>query len=228
MKRSIYLVIIAMFFSVFAISQNSMGISGSFNFANISQNGIDNSNFSGIESYTFGTVGVVYKRALDNNWLLNTGLNFSRRGAQSSIMEGVTLFGQTFDVGAKLVHRMDYLEVPAIFEYRINGKDARFSPYIFAGPMMSYETSYNIAVKAHLLVDFNLFDYDVDISNGLFNRFDLSGVAGAGLSFPIGKGQLNVDARYVYGFTDILDDPIIDLDLKHRNIRLGATYMYDF
>jgi len=228
MKRAIYLAIIAMFFSVFAFSQNSVGLSTGFNFANISQNGFDNGEFSGLKHSTFGTIGLVYKRSLDNNWSLSTGFNYSRRGAQSSITEGVVLYGKTFDVGAKLVHKMDYLELPLLFEYRFNGNNTGFSPYVFAGPLLSYERGYNIAVKAHVLIDINLFNYNVDISNGLFNRYDLSGVAGAGLSFPVRTGTINLDARYIYGFTDLLDNPILDFNLKHKNIRLGVSYMYKF
>ncbi len=228
MKKSMYLLLIGMFLSAISFAQNSVGLSAGVNFARISQNGISTGEFSGLDNYTFGTTGILYGRNLDQHWMMITGLNYSRRGAQSFFEQGVTVFDKTYDVGAKLIHKMDYLEIPVLFLYKFNSTENSFSPYIFAGPQFAYESSYTIDVKAHLLVDFNIYQYNVNLSNNIFNRYDLSAVAGAGMSFPVKQGTLNLDARYIYGISDILDNPVVDLNLKHRNIRIGLSYMYDF
>lgn len=229
MKNLVLLVLGFLFIFNMSFAQNSIGISTNMNFATISESGLDNNkDFLGMETANFGTIGINYQRSLDPNWTFVTGLNYARRGGKSKVTENVTLFGQDFEIGARLVHRMAYLEVPALFKYKFNSNKSKVSPFIFFGPQFSYETGYEIGVKAHILVDINLFDYDVDISNGLFNRYDISAVAGGGLAIPIKSGEINLNASYVYGFTDLLDDPVIDFNLKHRNIRVGAAYYYDF
>lgn len=228
MKKSMLFMLLLSFVFANGFAQNRAGFSAGLNFANIDQNGFNTGEFSGLENYTFGTFGLVYGRELDAHWQLLSGFNYSRRGAMSKFDKGISLFGKTYDVGAKLVHKMDYIEIPVLFQYSFNANKNSFTPYIFAGPQFSYESAYNIDIRAHLLVDFNIFSYNVDLANGVFNRYDISAVAGAGMAFPVKKGSLNVDARYVYGITDILDNPIVDLNLKHRNIRIGLSYMYYF
>ncbi len=217
-----------LFFTTQTFAQNSGGISAGINYANISQNGINTSEFSGLNNYTFGTTGIIYGRDLDNHWTLLTGINYSRRGAQSKFEKGVTVFDNTYDIGAKLVHKMDYIEIPVLFLYKFNSGENIFTPYIFAGPQFAYESAYNIDIKAHLLIDINIYKYNVNLSNNIFNRYDLSAVGGAGASFPVRSGSINIDARYIYGISDILDNPLLDLNLKHRNLRMSISYMYDF
>jgi hypothetical protein len=221
------MLLFGLFLSVMSFAQNNVGLFTGLNFAGISQNGISTGEFSGLNNYTFGSAGIIYGRNLDKHWILMTGVNFARRGAESLFEKGITVFDNTYDVGAKLVHKMDYLEIPVLFLYKFNSAKNSFTPYVFAGPQFSYESSYKIDVKAHLLIDFNILRYDVDLSNNIFNRYDLSAVAGAGMSFPVKNGVVNLDARYIYGISDILDNPLLDLNLKHRNIRIGISYMYE-
>jgi len=227
MKKSIYISIIAILFSFASIAQNSVGVTAGLNFATVSHGAVDMTEFSGIDYNTGFVYGIQYKRALDNNWSFVTGLNYARRGGESKLSQDIEIYNRQFEIGAKLEHRMNYIEIPMLFEYSFkNGSGV--TPYIFAGPQMAYESSYEVLVRAHVIVDITLYKYNADLNNKMFNRFDISGVIGTGLSFPLAKGNLNIDARYIQGFSDILDDPILDLNLKHRNIRIGASYLYDF
>lgn len=226
MKKSIYIAIVALLFSYISMAQNSIGVSAGFNFATVSNSNVDLEQFSGIDFNTAFVYGLHYKRGLDENWSMVTGLNYARRGGESRLSQDVDLYGQQFELGAKLEHRMNYVELPLLFEYKFS--NGNVTPYIFAGPQLAYESSYDVLVKAHVLIDLTLYKYSANLNQNMFNRFDFSGVVGAGLSVPLAKGNLNFDARYVHGFTDLLNSPIIDLNLKHRNIRLGASYFYDF
>ncbi len=212
----------------FGFSQSSLGVICSINSAKLSHESFQYDGFLSLDSKIFSSVGIVYKYGFNPNWSVTTGVNYTRRGVESKINESVKVFGMPIEIGAVMVHKMDYVEVPALVEYKFANNNWKIKPYLFAGPMFAYETGYNIGVKANFIVKFNLFDYDVDLDNDVFNKIDISGVAGAGFSIPINKGSINFDARYVYGLTDILDDPIIDLDISHRNLRVSATYLYGF
>ncbi|MGE5356754.1 MAG: outer membrane beta-barrel protein [Deltaproteobacteria bacterium] len=229
MKNLLIVILVSFLFSGILISQNSLGISTNFNFATIKGSGIDtDKDFLNMETANFGTIGINYERMLDPNWTLITGLNYARKGGKSKVSENIELFGQEIELGARLVHRMGYLEVPALFQYKFNSNKSKVSPFIFFGPLFSYETGYEIGVKAHILVDINLFSYDVDLGNDVFNRYDIAAMAGGGLSIPVRKGEIKLNASYVYGFMDVLDDPVLDFNLKHRNIRTGIAYVYNF
>ena len=216
-----------LFVSSTITAQNSIGITTGFNIATISQNGIDNNEFLGIDYATFGTLGINYSRELDANWSVVTGLNYARKGAITNIGKDFELYGYALDIGANVVHRMDYIEIPLMLQYNFKSDKSRITPYFFFGPQLSYETGYEMGFKAHILVDINLYNYDVNIADGTFNRWDVSGIGGAGLAFPLGQGHLDFSASYQYGFTDLLDNPVLDFNLKHRNIRFGAGYYYN-
>ncbi len=230
MKKAIFSMLITLWAIVFGYSQNknSVGIIGSLNYAGLNHNSFQYDGFMSLEKQTFGSFGVIYKRQIDEKWALSTGVNFTRRGVQSNINQSIELYDMPIEVGARLIHKMDYVEMPALVEYKFGNDNWKIRPYVFAGPMVAYESGYNIAAKAHLVVNFNLFDYEVDLGNNTFNRFDVSGVAGGGLSIPVKRGSINIDVRYIHGFSDILDNPIIDLDITHRNLRLSASYVYSF
>ncbi len=225
-SKSIYLALLAILFSTNIIAQHNIGFRTGFNLATMrtSISG-DLAEYAGMSHEIFGTVGLLYKANLDENWAISTGLNYARRGAQTKLNQDLELFDKTFNIGVKLVHKMDYLEVPVLFEYRI--KDAKsVSPYLFAGANFGYELNYNMHFKSHIIIDISLYEYNVDLTNNRFNRFDIAGVVGAGVYVPLGTGNLNFDIRYLHGFTDIVKNTIVDLGLQHRNVRIGAAYYY--
>ncbi len=225
-SKSIYLALLAILFSVNIIAQHNVGFGTGFNLASMRTNLTgDLAEYAGMSHEIFGTVGLLYRAELDENWAISTGLNYARRGAESKLNQDLKLFDKTFNVGVRLTHKMDYLEVPVLFEYRI--KDSKsVSPYLFAGANFGYELNYNMLFKSHIIIDINLYDYNVDLTSNRFNRFDIAGVVGAGVYVPLGVGNLNFDIRYLHGFTDIVKNTVVDLGLQHRNVRIGAAYYY--
>jgi hypothetical protein len=228
MKKLMLSGIISLLFAGLLIAQNGIGISTGINYATMSQDGIEEGEYFRLGHASFGTIGVRYKRELDPNWSLITGLEYARRGAESKIGTDISLFGFDYQIGAKLVHRMDYIEAPVLFQYRFSEDKSRVSPYIFFGPQVSYFSSYEIGVKASFIVNFNIYRYDVDLAGDLFRRLDLAGHAGAGLSVPLKRGELNLQAGYLHSITKVMKNPIIDVNIRHSNIRLGVGYYYDF
>lgn len=228
MKKSMFSVILILLFTGFIFTQSSIGLTAGINYATLSQEGIQEGEYFQLGYAGFGTFGLTYKRQLDPNWSLITGLEYTRRGADSKVGTDISLFSFNFNIGANLIHRMDYIEAPVLFQYRFSEDKSRVSPYIFFGPQVSYFSSYEIGIKADLLVNFNIYRYDVDLAGDLFRRLDLAGHAGAGLSVPMKRGELTLQAGYLHGITKVMKNPIIDLNIKHRNIRLGIGYYYDF
>ncbi len=226
MKKSNYLFILAMFITIYSFGQHSIGIRAGFNLATMNTNLSDNlSEYTGMSHKSFGTLGLLYKASLDENWAISTGINYARRGAETKLNEDLQIFDRNIPIGVKLIHKMDYIEIPILFEYRV--KDSKHvSPYLLAGAYFAYEIKYNMQFKSHFIVDVNLYNYNIDLTNSNFKRFDISGVIGAGVYIPLATGNLNFDVKYLHGFTDILSNTIVDLGMQHSNIRMGMSYYY--
>lgn len=217
------------FFAIAIQGQNSVGFNANINFAYLKIEGFKDNEFASIDFSQFGTAGLAYRRDLDRNWSFETGINYSRKGAKTELGKTLELFQDTpIELGALIVHRMDYFEVPALFQFKINGNKDAVTPFIFFGPQLSYFSQYEMGIKTHVLVDINLYNQNINISQGTFNRWDMSAVIGAGLLIPLKVGDLNLKASYVHGFTQVLNNPIIDFNIKHRNLRIGIGYYYNF
>ncbi|MGY0392322.1 porin family protein [Bizionia sp. KMM 8389] len=93
--------------------------------------------------------------------------------------------------------RVDFIQVPVMFKYRLGSRFA-----IGAGPM--------VGVKIHEYEDgFNNFNY----------------AAAGGIEFMI-TDEFFIDARYHYGFNDLLDNPDSDLEARNRAVQvtLGVKF----
>lgn len=88
--------------------------------------------------------------------------------------------------------RVDYIQAPILFKFRIGNKVA-----LGAGPL--------VGVKVH------------EFEDG-YRNFGFSGVGA--FEFMV-TDEIFIDARYHYGFTNILDDNPAGLEAKNTNIQIG-------
>lgn len=95
--------------------------------------------------------------------------------------------------GKSEAFRIDYIQVPLLVKYELTG-DIR----IALGPQ--------VGVKGH------------DYSNGL-NNFAFSAVGG--VEYGITR-EIFADARYSYGFSNVLDSADTDITAKNSNIQIGV------
>lgn len=89
--------------------------------------------------------------------------------------------------------RVDYIQVPILLKFRLADRIA-----IGAGPL--------VGVKVH------------EFEDG-YNNFGFSGVGA--LEFMI-TDEIFIDARYHYGFTNVLNDNSAGLEAKNTNIQIGV------
>ncbi|WP_242205839.1 porin family protein [Aestuariivivens insulae] len=99
--------------------------------------------------------------------------------------------------GAKTkAFRLDYIQVPAVFKFRLSEK-----LYLGLGPQ--------VGVKVH--------EHEDGIKN-----FAYSGVGG--IEFKLSH-TLFLDARYTYGFSNVLED-YMSFEGKNTNIQFGFGYKF--
>ena len=163
----------------------SIGVRAGLNFANIIVSGPYSTT---ADSRTSFLLGGYTKFMFTDKMGLQPELFYSSLGTKSS----------------GFVQKLNYLSVPIMFRYNINGK-----LHFLVGPQL------NILVAAK------------DISGGqttdvkdAFNSTDFGGVLGVGVDF----GPFNVGARYVAGFTNILKVHPSGYSEKNNVFQLVAGY----
>ena len=130
-------------------------------------------------------------------------------------LEGLfTQKGAAFDqAGFTGTTKLDYVEVPVLFvsstaPFRSSGTSLQF----FAGPSIAFKVS----AKGSTSFDGETMDFD--IPDDAIDRFDLSVVAGAGVTF----GHFLIEGRYTVGLSDINSDASDPTKVKNRSLAVLA------
>lgn len=153
--------------------------------------------------------------------LLRTRKGFTLNEGTSFKVGGVTI-----PVGGKVETDLRYIESPLLIKATFG--NSKLQGYGFAGPSIGYATSGTLLPKATLIVDVNLPKQNIDLTDKMYNRVDLSGIIGVGVQTRIGRSRLFADARYQHGFSKIIENTMIDTSLKNRSVQLTAGYAYVF
>lgn len=223
----------AIFFTVsfyqLVLAQSSVNVYGSIGPTNIEVNGLGILDVVDpyIKPITQYTAGLQYEKYFSRNLALVTGGQYSSRGFGAREQFNVNVLGLDLPVGASLETRLHYVEVPLMLKYNLTERGV--VPYIKAGATGGYAISGKITPKIHALIDWNLPSINVNLDNNLYNRFDLSAVAGAGLSIPTNEfGAITMEATYRHSLNDMLLDNITDVRIKTHGFSFGIGYSVSF
>ncbi len=190
-----------------ASAQISLGVLGGLNMANLSMDEGDmgDAEFS---SRTVLGFGGILDYSLSENIALRLEPMYMQKGADI-VVDGID---------DKFIVKLSYFEVPLMFKYSFSSAD--INPYIMAGPSIGFllEAKTELdASGAPDATDIKDETKDIDFSLGF----------GAGVNLPMGNNSIFVDARYVLGLTNIVDDPEApDDDVKNEGIQIFAGITY--
>jgi Outer membrane protein beta-barrel domain len=224
--KNLPLFILALFSIVTLEAQVSVGVKVGANFADTRVNGLIENLTPEQTTFTGFTAGVVAELPVLGNLTFRPELNFIQKGFTTAQSFDVELLGIDMPIGAKARTRINYIELPLLLKYNIGNETAK--AYVIAGPNISYAANAELRPVATLLVDFNLPSVNIDMSNDIYQRWELSGTLGAGGEVKAGNGKIFADARYNLGFTNMLNNPIVDLRIKNQGVNLSAGYAYTF
>jgi opacity protein-like surface antigen len=172
-------------------------------------------------------VSVMYETAIAEGLFFRTGMGFQQRGFLMDANYDLNVFNVDLPVGIIAIAEADYLTAPVNLKYQfpVNGT---VQPYVFGGVTGSYATAARIQEKVRFLVDVNIGTQDINLNNSMFNRWEFGGQAGLGVDIELNRGALFFEGSYHTGFTNILNDPILDVRLYNQNYSLGAGYSWRF
>lgn len=179
-----------------------------------------------VEGLTTPTYGLVAEIGLSDNFSFQPELLYTTKGFQVSEGININLGGLPIPAGVTARTKINYLEVPVLAKYKFGTEGLRFN--VTAGPVVSYAVNGQLDTRANLLFDINPIKTNIDLDALNYERLEISASVGAGMAYETSGGEFFADARYVHGFSDLYNAPVVDLNLKNRGIGVTVGYKMDF
>jgi hypothetical protein len=206
-----------------AHSQFQVGIKGNYATTGATVNGIADflPSPNHIDNYSVGIFG---QYSLGNGFSFQPELLLSQKGFSVREDFDVNIFDFDVPLGIEARTKIKYVEMPLLAKYTF-GENVGF--YLEGGPSLGYAVDADIEERAHLLIDFNIGQQDIDLSKDLYNRWEVAGLVGAGVTIPAGAASIDLGMRYQHSITDMLDNPIIDVRLRNYGLSFGAGIKFN-
>lgn len=219
----------ALFACLFFVAANSqsqtvisIGLKGGPQLANVKAPDAFNdlSFLPDFQNITTHNLGVVSEIQLHANFAIQPELNWTVKGFQMNENFDVNLFDLPVPVGVTAISKFNYLEMPLLAK----AKFGNF--YLLAGPTFGYALNGRLQTRADLfLVEVDLYNTDINLEKVGYERWEIGGMAGAGVSFPVfNGGQIFLDARFSHGFTQPYDIPVVHEKVLHKNLGLNIGF----
>jgi len=212
-------------FATFA--QNKVSIVGGIHSANISASGL-NVDFLDIQTIYRFTGGITYERKLDKLLSFQTGIIYKQKGFQLKETTNVDIFNMALPVGVKVTSELNTIDVPLMLKVGFENKTG-VTPYLAAGPNLSYAMSGEIQTRATAIFDFVLTNVELDLSSENYNRLGIEGMIAGGVSFPYGNGEFKTEINYSHALNNFTSNSfIVDTGLRNRGIGFNVGYSMKF
>jgi len=227
MKKITYvLAAITIFATTLSTAQVNIGIKGGLNFSDANADVFIDAVNDAPSTYTSFVVGGLAEIPINQHFAFQPELIYSRKGFTVDEGTSFNVFGLDVPIGAKATTSINYIETPLVAKVKLG--QGRTKIYGIAGPSIGYATSARIQPKVTLLIDFNLPEVNINLSDNMYNRTEFSGILGGGAEYATTTGKLFTDIRYQHSFSNILNNPIADLSVKNSGFQWTVGYSHAF
>ncbi len=228
-KLSITALLMGMCFSFSLIAQDRVTVQASVGSSNVEVNGLGLLDL--VDPYIKPVVqysaGIQYEKYMSRQLAVVTGVSYASRGFGARENFAINAFGLDIPLGASLETRLNYVEVPLMLKYDLT--DGGVQPYVMAGVSAGYALNGKITSRIDALISWRLPDIPINLQNDMYNRWDVAGLAGAGVSIPVNEfGALQFQAQYRHSLNDMFLDNITNIRIKSHGISAGIGYSVRF
>lgn len=220
--RMLSLLLICSFFAYTITAQVSFGLRGGVNFANVNATDAIEALAPDFKYTTAFSVAGMAEIPITENFAFQPELAYTVKGFSLEESVNVELFNTPIPLGVRAITKFGYLEAPLLGKVKFGNETVK--AYIAAGPSFGYALNGNLQTRTNSIIDIKLIDTDINLDAIDYERFEVSGVAGAGLQFQTVFGQFFVDARYQHGFTELYDIPLVEEKIKNQGFSLNAGF----
>jgi outer membrane protein W len=198
---------VMLFISVSSFAQISIGPRAGLNISTFQD-------APGVSSITGLVAGGSFSYMFAGFFAVNVDALYSAEGAK------YTLDINSFNLRYKT--RMNYIRIPVYASASFGSETSTVRPKVMLGPSIGFLTG----VKSEIELAGLSTEFGMDKSD--FSSTDFGAIAGIGVDFKINeKTTFNIDGRYYFGATNILDVdlPVTD-DIKNNVASITAGLMF--
>lgn len=204
-------------------AQVQVGFRGGANFSIVSTPSVM-SGFSSVIKPSPGLTGALFLDVpLSDRVSFRPEVAYVQKGFM--VREGLDfkLGGINIPIGASVAYQTQDIQVPLLL--KVNLTDGAVQPYFIAGPAVSYAADGRIRTRATGIFSTKPIDIDLNYGSTL-NRWDFSGIVGAGLAMDAGAGKLFGEVRYEHGFSRQVEIPVLNLNVRNRGVAVSLGYSF--
>lgn len=206
-------------------AQIKVGIHGGTDINNINISGIPDAITDLKQNTANGSYGIHAEIPVASSISLKAELNHSRKGFDLNESFANDLLGMNIPIGIKANTTLSYIEAPILIGYSKPLGNINLIGEI--GPVLGYGINGKLQPIATLGLDFKLPEIDINFKNDGFNRINTGGTIGLGVETVLSENvSLYAKTRYTHSFTDILNNPIVDIKTKANTVHFGIGINY--
>ncbi len=172
------------------------------------------------------SMAVFAERALSENVSIRPELVYQQKGFMMRAGTSVKMGPVPLRLGVKSAYRVSYAEMPVLLKLSTGGDLAKV--YLIAGPSVGYAIDAQLVTRPQAVVEFRPIKVNAPLSSLGYNRFELSGIAGAGVSFKAGVGHIMAEARYQHGISRLIDVPVVRANVRNQGVSVSLGYSVPF
>jgi len=181
-----------------------------------------------LESINRLNLGILVEQKLDPRLSVRSGIIHKQSGFQVRESMNIDVLGANIPLGVKAVAELNTLEIPVMLQYNFT-TNSGLTPYISAGPSVSYALSGAVKTKATAILDFTVSNTELNLSSSDYNRFGVVGNITAGTKIPYGKGHFLTEVGYNRSFTNLTSESfMVDTGLRPKGFNINFGYGLSF
>lgn len=224
--KNIKIVLLGAFFvfaNVCTYAQVRLGVKVGPTFSQVTTNSffdlinLDIQNKVGVNAGVFAEIDLGY------NFIFQPGIEFYQKGHVLNFGRELEVFGVNIPLAAKMRLKVNHLDIPLLFKYELGNETVKF--YAEAGPVIGYALSGNMRIVTSP-IPFTVLNRDIDFDTWQYNRFEIAGRVGAGVSAAVGQAKLHFGGAFQHGFNDTFDYPLFDFRPKNKGFMITLGYSY--
>lgn len=220
--QNILTIAAVLFSTTFSFTQISVGVKAGVYTSFIDVTEAADGLTQNVEGLTSPTFGIVSEIGISENFAFQPELLYTTKGFSVNQGVNINLGGFPIPAGITASTKINYLEMPLLAKYKFGNEGLRFN--ITAGPVLSYAANAQLVTRANLLLDINPIKTNIDLDALNYERLEISASIGVGMAYETSGGEFFADARYVHGFSDLYNAPVVDLNLKNRGVGVTVGY----
>ena len=213
----------ALVFNTVSVAQVQVGFRGGVNFGSVSTPAYMKGITSLIKPSAGPTGAIFLEIPLSSTFSFRPELAYIQKGFKVSEGVDFNVGGFNIPIGASAAYQTQDIEVPLLL--KLNIVDGPVQPYLIAGPAVSYAAGGRIRTRATAIFTTQPIDIDLNYG-GTLNRWDISGVVGAGLAFDAGAGKFFGEVRYEQGFSRQIQVPVVNINVRNQGLAVSLGYSF--